>query len=228
MLKHSCAILILALVFFWGDVAIAAPSVGDTYVYRVINKYNNETRGSITYRVDRIDAEQVTMIVTPDQPSLGRPYTDIVTKDGNWLQHPLISHDSPVEYNFSPAYPAYVGPLDSGKSWSIRVNATNSTSRRGNSVRVDGNVLGTETITTPAGAFDAIKVKRTVYAGDWGTFTSETTIVETDWYAPALGRPVRTERVSSYLDPQKCGASSACTPIRGDWDVFELSNYSRK
>ena len=202
--------------------------MGDTYVYRVINKYSNETRGYITYRVDRVDAEKVTYIVSPDQPSLGRVHTDIVTRDGNWLQHPLINHDTPVVYNFSPAYPAYVVPLEAGKSWSVRVNAANSTARRGNSVRVDGNVVGTESITTPAGAFDTIKVKRMVYAGDWDTFASETTTVETDWYAPALGRPVRIERVSSYLDPQKCGASSACTPIRGDWDVFELSNYSRK
>jgi hypothetical protein len=95
-------------------------------------------------------------------------------------------------------------------------------------VRVDGNVLGKESVTTPAGTFDTIKVKRTVYAGDWGTFTSETTIVETEWYAPSLGRTVRIERSSSFLDPQRCGASSSCTPIRGDWDVTELISYGRK
>ena len=228
MRTHFLAVIVITLFVFWGRAAVAAPAVGDTYVYRVTNAYNHEARGFVTHRVESIDADRVTISVSPDQPSLGVRYTEVFSKDGNWLQHSLINHDVPVEYNFSPAYPAYVAPLDSGKSWSTRVNATNSTSRRGNSVRVDGSVLGTESITTPAGAFDTIKVKRTVYAGDWGTFTSETTIVETDWYAPALGRPVRTERVSSYLDPQKCGASSACTPIRGDWDVFELSNYSRK
>ena len=34
-----------------------------------------------------------------------------------------------------------------------------------------------------------------------------------------------TERASSYLDPERCAASSACTPIRGDWDVLELVKY---
>jgi hypothetical protein len=228
MRTHSLAVLFITVGSFWIRAAVAAPSVGDAYVYRVTNAYNHETRGHVTHRVETVDADLVTISVSPDHPSLGERYTYIFSKDGNWLQNSLINHDSPVVYNFLPAFPAYVVPLDSGKSWSLRVNATNSTSRRGNSVRVDGNVLGTEHITTPAGAFDTIKVKRTVYAGDWGTFTSETTIVETDWYAPALGRPVRTERVSSYLDPQKCGASSACTPIRGDWDVFELSNFNRK
>jgi hypothetical protein len=89
--------------------------------------------------------------------------------------------------------------------------------------------VGSERITTPAGSFDTIKVKRRVYAGDWEAFTMETNIVETDWFAPALGRAVRTDRNSSYMDPQRCGnPTSACTPVRGDWHVFELVSYNRK
>jgi hypothetical protein len=219
--------MVLPGLFFFPAV-VAAPAAGDTYVYRVTNAYNHEPRGTVTHRVETVDAERVTISVSPDNPLLGARRTDVFSKDGNWLQHPLINHDKPVEYNFSPAFPAYVVPLDSGKSWSIRVNATNSSSKRGASVRVDGNVVGTESIVTPAASFDTIKIKRTIYAGDWETFTSETTIVETEWYAPALGRPVRIERTSGYLDPQRCAASSACTPIRGDWDLIELVSHTRK
>jgi hypothetical protein len=223
------ALLFIVLAVAGAGVAVAAPAVGDTYVYRVVNGYSNETRGQVTYRVDKVDASSVTLSVAPDHPSLGAPHTEILASDANWLRHPLINHDMPVEYDFAPAYPAYMAPLDSGKSWSARVSATNPASGRRTSVRVDGDVLGTERITTPAGAFDTIKVKRRVYAGDWETFTMETNIVETDWYAPALGRPVRTERNSGYMDPQKCGnPSSACTSVRGDWLVFELLKYNRK
>jgi len=228
MRTESFSLLFMLMVLFCGRPAVAAPAVGDTYVYRVSNAYNNEARGSLTYRVDNIDSDRVTVSVTPDQPSLGLPYTTVSTRDGNWLRHPLINHDMSVDYTFSPAYPAYVAPLDTGKSWSTRVRATNPNSIRGNSVRVDGEVLGTERITTPAGAFDTIKVRRRVYAGDWDTFISETSIVETDWYAPALGLPVRTERNSSYLNPQQCGATSSCTPVRGDWNLIELVRYSQK
>jgi hypothetical protein len=209
--------------------AAAAPAAGDTYVYRVVNAYNNEGVGQVTYRVDKVDAGQVTVSVTPDRPSLGLPHTDILAGDANWLRHPLINHDMPVEYTFSPAFPAYVAPLDAGKSWSTRVSATNPVTGRRNSVRVDGDVVGSERITTPAGAFDTIKIKRRVYAGDFEAFSMETNIVETDWFAPALGRSVRTDRNSSYMDPQKCGnPTSACTPVRGDWHVFELVSYNRK
>ena len=147
--------------------AVAAPAVGDTYVYRVINAYNNEVQGQVTYRVDKIDAGQMTLSATPDRPALGSPHTTILSSDANWLRHPLINHDIPVEYTFSPAFPAYMAPLDAGKSWSTRVNATDPASGRRTSVRVDGDVIGNERITTPAGAFDTIKVKRRVYAGDW-------------------------------------------------------------
>ena len=208
---------------------VAAPAPGDTYVYRVINAYNGEVVGQVAYRVDKVDAGQVTVSATPDRPALGLPHTDILANDGNWLRHPLINHDKPVEYTYSPAFPAYVAPLNAGQSWSIRVSATTPASGRPNSVRVDGDVVGSERITTPAGSFDTIKIKRRVYAGDWEAFTMETNIVETDWFAPALGRSVRTDRNSSYMDPQKCGhPAPACTPVRGDWHVFELVSYNQK
>lgn len=205
--------------------AAAAPATGDTYVYRIINKYNNETRGTIQYRVDKIDADRVVLAVTTDTPSAGAAHTEVYTKEGNGLHYPLINHDQPVEYDFTPAFPAYEFPLEVGKSWSVRVNAVDGTNGRRNSVRIDGEVLGSERISTSAGTFDTIKIKRKIYAGDWESFRRETHITEYEWYAPALGRAVRTERNSGYLDPSRCGRM-ACDPIRGDWNLFELVEAS--
>jgi hypothetical protein len=108
----------LALGFFWSVAGAAAPEVGGTYVYRVVNAYNHEPRGHITHRVESVDANRVTIAVSSDPLSLGARHTNVYNQDGNWLQHPLINHDMQVEYSFSPAYPAYAGPLDTGKSWS--------------------------------------------------------------------------------------------------------------
>jgi len=103
------------------------------------------------------------------------------------------------------------------------INAINTATGRRNSVRVDGEVLGAERITSPAGAFDTVKVKRRVYAGDFAGAKSETNITETDWFAPALGRPVRKETNSGYMDQQRCSDEmSACTQVRGAWLVLEL------
>jgi hypothetical protein len=208
-----------------GAAVAAPPAVGDTYVYRIINGYNHEVRGHVRYRVDATDAERMTVTVTPDAPSLGSPSTRRYTLGGNWLRHPVINHDQPVDYEFSPAFPAYEMPLDTGKTWSVRVNATEPVSGRRASVRVDGAVTGNERITVPAGTFDTIKVRRYVFADDAEGFRQPTTIVETDWYAPALGRAVRSETKSEYIDLAR-GRSKGSQWTRGDWTVMELTEVN--
>jgi len=206
--------------------ANAAPAaVGDVFVYRATNGYNGEPCGTVTYRVDKIEAGRTVISVTTDSPALGSAHTEIDAPDGNWIRHPLTNHDQPVEYEFPVAYPAHEFPLETGKSWSMRVDAVDPASGRRNSVRVDGEVLGSERVTTPAGAFDTIKVRRRVYAGDWDGFRYETNIVETDWYAPALGRAVKSESNSDYYNPSRCGRGP-CRPIRGDWNLYELTAVS--
>jgi hypothetical protein len=201
--------------------AAAPPVVGDAYVYRLVNGYSKETRGQIRHQVARVEADQIAISVTPDNPEAGAQRTDVYTREGNGLRHSLESHGAKVEHEFATAYPAYVFPLEPGKSWSVRVNATVPGAHKARSVRVDGRVLGNERIRVPAGEFDTVKIRRYVYPGDADFMLSETRIVEHEWYAPALGRAVRTERTSTYLDFNPCGEDGLCD-ARGDWDVFEL------
>ena len=211
----------------------APPTAGDTAVYRVINAYNGEARGEVRYRVDKVDGNQVVVSVTTSTPSAGSPRTEVYTTDGNWLRHPVNNHDRPIDYDFAPPYPAYPFPLDAGKSWSMRINATNPATGKRNSVRVDGEVLGSERISTPAGSFDTIKIRRRVHAGDWDGFLAETNITEVDWYAPELGRAVRMERNSGWLDRSRSPGGGGLLGrndqvMHGDWSVYELVSHTRK
>ena len=205
------------------ETAIAAPVAGDSWAYRVVNRYNGEVRGNVRYRVDKVDANRVAVAVSSDAASLGMARTELYTADGLWLKHPVINHDQPVEYEFSQPYPTYDFPLTAGKSWSTRVYAVNPVNGKRARVRVDGDVVGTEQVSVPAGSFDTIKIQRRVYAGDFEGPRSETHIVETEWYAPALGRAVRLERNSSFMDQNRCSDEmSSCSPVRGDWSLYEL------
>lgn len=209
----------------------ALPVAGETAVYRVINAYSGEVQGEIQYRVDKVSAGQVFVTVTPTTAYAGLPRTEVYTAEGNWLRHPIVNHDRPTEYDFAPPYPAYPFPLDFGKSWSMRVNATNPATGRTNSVRVDGHVAGAERVTTPAGAFDTIKIVRTVFAGDYESFLRETIITEIDWYAPALGRAVRMDRNSRWQDLSRASGGRGIFGgndgwFRGDWSVQELVGYT--
>jgi hypothetical protein len=221
--------LACAFVFAVAGTATAAPAPGESWAYRVVNRYNGEVRGNVRYRVEKVDADRVAVAVSTDVISLGTPRTDVLTADGRWLKHPLTNHDQTVEYEFSQPYPAYEFPLAAGKSWSTRVNAVNPVNGKRASVRVDGDVLGTEQVSVPAGSFDTFKIRRRIYAGDFDGPRSETHIVETEWYAPALGRAVRLERNSSFMDQNRCSDEmSACTPVRGDWSLFELVEAAPK
>lgn len=205
------------------------PVAGEIYVYRASNGYNNIVLGKIQYRVDKVDAGRVAVSVTTDVPALGGARSEIYDRDGNWLRHALTNRDQPVDYEFAQPYAAYALPLDAGKSWSVRVNATNPATGQRASVRIDGDVVGNERITVPAGSFDTIKIKRRVYAGNWGAFTFETNIEETEWYAPALGRAVRSESKSEYFDGSRSrgGSFGGGAIIMGDWNVFELVSISK-
>jgi hypothetical protein len=224
----SCFVLVLAVLSV-GAVA-AAPAAGETYVYRVSNGYNHLALGTIQYRVDKVEPDRVAVSVSTDVPALGGARTEIYNKDGNWLRHAVTSRDAPVDYEFAQPYVAYAFPLDPGKSWSVRVNASIPATSQKASVRVDGEVVGSERINVPAGAFDTIKIKRRAYAGDWGAFTMETHIEETEWYAPALGRAVRSESRSSYVDSSRSRSGSLISgnQMLGDWNVFELANITKQ
>ena len=201
--------------------AAAASSAGDTYVYQYVNAYNKEVRGKLHYQVDRVEADRITVSVSPDTAEVGWAHSETYTKEGNWLQNLVESHGVPEAYEFATAYPAYVFPLDPGKSWSVRVNATvPGTYTPSRSVRVDGEVIGNERIRVPAGEFDTIKVKRIVYTGDTYFTRQETRVTEFDWYVPALGRPVRTERKSDWLDVSQC--SRIGCQFHGSWYVLEM------
>ena len=219
MLKISAPIV--AALFAAGVAAGALAATGDTFVYRVSNGYNSEMRGKISYRVEKVDADRIEVSVTTDTPSAGLARTEIYTKAGDWLRHPLVNHDQYRDYEFASALPVYA----TGGAWSVRIDAVDPATGNHRSVRVDGEVVGSERITVPAGTFDTIKIKRRVYAGDWDGFMRETNIFEIDWYAPALGRPVRSESKSSWQDTSRCGRGG-CPWFRGDWNVFELAETS--
>ena len=212
---------IFAAILAAGAVPGALAATGDIYVYRISNGYNSEIRGTISYRVEKVDANRVEVAVTTDTPSAGVARTEVYTKEGNWLRHPLVNHDQLRDYEFASALPVYAD----GGSWSVRVNALDPATGKRNSVRVDGEVVGSERITVPAGTFDTIKIMRRVYAGDWDGFMRETNIVETDWYAPALGRPVKSDSKSSWQDMSRC-SRGGCPWFRGDWNIVELAETS--
>jgi hypothetical protein len=201
---------------------VAAPAVraGDAWGYAVHDGYTRIARGTVDYRIAEVTGDTVTVHRTTE----GRTGEERYTAGGAWLERPLTNLP---DMRFHTPLRALPFPLRPGKKWRETVHAVDPATGRAYRVRVDGRVLGWERVRVPAGEFDALRVERHVYPGNFDHFRSEDRIRETDWYAPRAGLVVRHEGSSEYTDTSVSCRHAACNIMRNDWTVYELRRTER-
>jgi len=206
------------------QVAPAQVKVGDYWEYAVRDGYTGIGRGLQRYEVSAVDTNRVTVDVTHD----GQRVDALVYAAGwNGLELPLTNLQ---RFNYTPAFPAYVYPLEPGKRWYTVVNATDPVTRKTYRVHTQGRIVGWERIRVPAGEFDALRIQRYVFAGNQDSFKTQESIAETDWYVPALRRAARTQASSEHFDTSMGGGDEGGEypqRIQGDYLIAELVRYSR-
>jgi len=204
--------------------SIAAPEVrvGDSRTYQLHDGYTRISKGTYRYTVTAIGPQRVSVEATHDGQPAG---TQVFTRDWNWIEKPMTNLQN---FRYNPPYPALPFPLEAGKSWQAYVQATDPATGKTSRVRIDGDVLGWERVKVPAGEFDALKVRRVVYAGNADYDRGEENIREFDWYAPLLGQVVKQVSSSTYLDKrQGCDDDYCDNWVRNDWNVMELVSAVR-
>lgn len=213
------------------NVAAPALNVGDAWRYAVQDGYTHLPRGSVDYRVTRIDGDTATVEVRSED----RVATELYTRAGNWLRRPATNMQ---DFSYSPPYEAFAFPLAVGKTWKARSIATDPADGRSFPVTIQGAVLSWQRVRVPAGEFDALKVRRHVYLDYWRqTVRGQSIIEEVEWYAPAVNRVVRREassRYLSYIYGERAGAvmrvggmddGGGPRYIPDEWLVYELVSY---
>ena len=207
-----------------GVSAVPAPQlrVGNYWEYEVRDGYTGLRRGMYRYTVSRADAGAVVLELTHDGQLVD---TQIFTPDLKGLEHPLRNLQ---RFRYSPPYPAYAFPLYPGEQWRVIVNSTDPANGYTYRTHVHAAVTGWRRIKVPAGEFDAIEVRRQVYAGNAESFKLQEEISETDWYAPAVGFAVASSGASSHIDTSRGGGrrGAEALRVRGDWLIAELVRYS--
>lgn len=201
---------------------VAAPSLrpGDAWTYTAHDGYTHIPQGTVDYRITGLQGNTVTV----ERNQEGRVSQEYYTPQGAWLERPLTNLQ---DLRYRPALAALPFPLHAGKRWREYVRATDPKTGRSYRVRIDGEVLGWERVRVPAGAFEALKVERHIYAGNFDYFRSEERIIEHDWYAPAVGAVVKHDGLSEYTDYSLSCRHANCNIIQNDWTVLELSKASR-
>jgi hypothetical protein len=209
---------------------------GSVWRYAVRDGYTGQARGTVEYRVREIAGD----VVRVDVRSPHEQTTELYARDGNWLQRPATNMQV---FSYRPAYTAFDFPLFSGKRWEARATATDPADGRSFPVLIRGHVAGWKRIQVPAGTFDALEVRRTVYLDYFELgVRGQSIIYETDWYAPSLHRSVRKETISKYLKLADARPTSGFIRVsdddhsdgggvpyweRDDWLVYELVVHDR-
>jgi hypothetical protein len=209
--------------------------VGNAWRYSVRDGFTKLPRGTVEYRVSAVAGDTVTVEVRND----GQESTELYARDGNWLKRPATNMQT---FTYSPAYRAFDFPLAAGKTWKSRLTATDPADGRSFPVTIEGVVLGWEKVRVPAGEFDALKVRRTVFLDYWQyNVRGRSEIEETEWYAPAAKQAVRRETTSRYLS-YLYGARSpgflrvrvdrdgggGPRLVRDDWLIYEIVSHSSR
>lgn len=214
-----------------GDVQAPAVKPASLYRYAVSDGYTRIPRGTIAYRVAHISADSISVDVTTEREQS----TETYTRDWNWLVRPATNMQT---FIYKPAYQAFQFPLSAGKKWTATATATDPADGRSFPVRIEGTVLGWEKVRVPAGEFDTLKVRRVVYLDYFKQgVRGESWIIETDWYAPAIGQVARKETTSRYWRLAAAEPQFRFVRAKGerdgndfprfeqdDWLVYELIN----
>ena len=206
-----------------GTVSTPVAKVGDYWEYAVRDGYTGIARGIYRYEVTAAGADRVVVSLTND----GRQLDTLVYAAG-WNGRELPVTDL-QRFRYEPSLPAYAFPLEPGKTWKAVLSSTDVATGKRYRTYVHGKVVGWERITVPAGAFDALKVQRQVFAGNMEGFRTQEEISETDWYVPSVRRAVLTQTSSQHFDSSRGGGDGGGEYpllIRGDWLIGELVAYS--
>jgi hypothetical protein len=206
-----------------------APQVklGDRWLYREINRYN---------QLPVADVEVTVTSAAPLTCSVRRMRTDTTAGE-------IARPDAVQEERYAGAWavdlePTYDLTMDFAEPMpllpaSLRVGATDS---RRTSYTVRGysgqyrwtqrlSALGTEKVSTPAGTFDCLVVRRMIWFDYPDVFRFGSARIDNVWYAPEVNRWVRREWTGDYQHENALDERGG-SRRREDWVRWELVAYA--
>jgi hypothetical protein len=197
-------------------------SVGDTWEYAEINRYNNLRGAVVTHRVTSVDP----IIRVAHSAKIGEQGQEQIVERREEIYDSLWTIKQEPAYDgglvFERPLPFLPTVFEAGQREVFQT-----------SYKVDGlNALfywrsqlfaaGWERIKVPAGEFSALRIERTSWYAHPDTFRSDAVRRDIIWYSPEVNRWVRREWTGEYRSP---GARRI--PMQEDWVRWDLLAYKR-
>jgi hypothetical protein len=209
-----------------GDVggAVAAaptPTVGARWTYRGREGFRTPLIWEETHEVTAASAAGVTVRVTAKGGWLDIQRQETFTGPGMMQTGALMDIET---RRFAVPLERYRFPLAPGETWNQWVDNYNETTKRQGQINRYVRVGGWEKISTPAGEFDAIRMRVLMRLDDDEFWRYPTTCNYVIWYAPAVGASVREEKEAEYLE--RGDTLDGMGAIRAQHTVLELVSYT--
>jgi hypothetical protein len=194
--------------------------VGDRWVYRAVDGYRQKSVWNETHEVTAIDASGITVKVAVSGAGMDFTRTEVWSAPG--VVRSGAIHDIETD-RFDPAFIRYQFPMTDGTSWSQSMRNLNKPPNPFGEIRLRATVGGYESVSTPAGTFNAIKLRYLIQLDDATLWRNATQCDYVVWYAPEVGAKVREQKRSYYL-PKDIEAGPE---VPGQNAVYELTSFTR-
>jgi len=205
-----------------GPVAAApSPAVGARWTYRGREGFRVPVVWEETHEVTALGASGITIRVTQKGPTLDVERQEVLAAPGVVRTGALMDVET---RRFTEPLIRYRFPLAPGEAWSQWVDNFNETTNKAGQINRYVRVGGWEKVSTPAGVFDAIRMRVMMRLDDEEFWRYPTTCNYLVWYAPAVGAPVREEKDAEYYERgEEMDGQGA---IRAQHTLLELTSYS--
>lgn len=207
-----------------GGPAAQAPTfrVGDRWVYRATDGFRLPLQWVETHQVVSIAPDAITIRITETGPDARGERTEVwsapgLLKTGSVFDEEMRRFATPIKI--------YEFPLAPGERWNQWVDNLNAATNKAGQINRYVTVGGWENVTTPAGTFDAIRLRVLMRLDDEEFWRGPTQCNYLIFYAPAVGAMVRAEKDAEYWE--KSDRRDGIGAIRSQHALLELESYAR-
>ena len=195
--------------------------VGDRWVYNCSDGFRVPVTWVETHQVTIIDSTGIAVRVTLVGPTMNYSRVEL------WQAPGVVAigsiYDDAINRDFRAPLIRYQFPLTPDASWRQNVQYPNPDNQLVSNVQRYVKVGGYETVTTPAGTFNAITMRTIMSVDDNNPFFFPTQCDYVTWWAPEVGGKVRETKYATYRER---GDEQAIT-IRAQNTLIELASFSR-
>ena len=196
--------------------------VGDRWVYNCADGYRVPVTWVETHEVTIIDSTGIAVRVTLKGPTMNYERVELWSAPG---VVPIGSvYDDAETRSFQPSLIRYQFPLTPGAGWNQNLTNLNPENELRSTITRYVKVGGYTSVSTPAGAFNAIEMRTIMTVDDNNPFRFPFQCNYVTWWAPEVGAKVRETKYAEYRER---GDGRDAINIRAQNTLIELASFSR-